>query len=143
MLLEYQPLIGNFLDGLTVSRSQEVRVEPTTLFVAQSATTPILPEHPDLIPTGKVSEMAPPINPYELMGKKSKGKRKTKQDAQAKKPKRVVFEVIAPKQAIQNANLGSAAREEQTQPPQVMEIDEPEEVAEPAPRAKKARTKGE
>jgi hypothetical protein len=135
-------LIGNFRDGLTVPRSQEVRVEPTTLFVAQLATTPILPEHPDLNPTGEVSEMAPPINPYELMRKKSKGKGKAKQGAQAKKPRRVVFEVIALEQATQSADSSSAAREELTQPPQVVEIDEPEEVGEPAPREKRARTEG-
>ncbi len=143
LLLRYQPLIDNFLDGPTVPRSQEVRVEPTTLFVAQPATTTILPEHLDLIPIGEVSEMAPPINPYELMGKKSKGKGKAKQGAQAKKPKRAVCEVIAPEQATQSTDLGSAVREEQTQPPQVVEIDEPEVVVEPSPRAKRARTEGE
>uniref|UniRef100_A0A2N9GXM0 Uncharacterized protein n=1 Tax=Fagus sylvatica TaxID=28930 RepID=A0A2N9GXM0_FAGSY len=108
--------------------TKEVRVEPTTLFVAQLATTPILPKHPDLNPTGEVSEMAPPINPYELMRKKSKGKGKAKQGAQAKKPRRVVFEVIALEQATQSADSSSAAREELTQPPQVVEIDEPEEA---------------
>uniref|UniRef100_A0A2N9GKP0 Uncharacterized protein n=1 Tax=Fagus sylvatica TaxID=28930 RepID=A0A2N9GKP0_FAGSY len=120
LLLGYQPLIGNFLDGLTVPRSQEIRVEPTTLFVVQPATTPISPEHPDLIPTGEA-----------------------KQGAQAKKPMKVVFEVITPEQATQSANLGSDAREKLTQPPQVVEIDEPEEVEEPAPRAKRAQTEGE
>jgi hypothetical protein len=49
--------------------------------------------------------MAPPINPYELMGKKSKGafgsknKGKAKEGTQAKKSRRPVFEVIAPEQA--------------------------------------------
>jgi hypothetical protein len=44
-------------------------------------------DHPDLIPTGEVSKMAPPINPYQLMRKKfkeassSKNKGKAKEDA--------------------------------------------------------------
>ena len=143
LLLGYQPLIGNFLEVLTIPRAQEVKVKPTTLFVAQPTTITTPPEHSDLIPTGEVSEMAPPINPYELMGKKSKGKGKAKQGTQAKKPSRAVFEVIAPEQATQSADSGSATREEQTQPPQVVEIDEPEVVAEPTPRAKRARTEGE
>ena len=77
------------------------------------------------------------------MRKKSKRKRKAKQGAQAKKPRRNVFEGIAPEQATLTADSGSAAREEQTQPPQVIEIDEPKVVVESAARAKRPRTKGE
>ena len=77
------------------------------------------------------------------MGKKSKGKRKAKQGAQAKKPKKAIFEGIAPEQATLTADSGSAAREEQIQPPQVVEIDEPEVVVEPAARVKRPRTEGE
>uniref|UniRef100_A0A2N9G542 Uncharacterized protein n=1 Tax=Fagus sylvatica TaxID=28930 RepID=A0A2N9G542_FAGSY len=90
--LGYTPLIGDFLEGLTVPRSQEVRVEPSTLFEAQPATTNIPSEHPDFIPTNQVLEMAP-IDPYELMGKKAKGKKKAAQSGQAKKPRRAIFEV--------------------------------------------------
>lgn len=116
LLLGYTPLVGNFLEGLIVPRSQEVRVKPTALFVAQSATVTTPPEHPALILTGEVSEMAP-IDPYELMGKKSKGKGRAKQGAQAKKQRRAVLEVIAPEQAPQSADSDSAAREELAQPP--------------------------
>ena len=55
-----------------IPRSQETPVEPIVLFVAQCALTSPSVDHPNLILTGEVSEMAPPINAYELMGKKSK-----------------------------------------------------------------------
>ncbi len=141
-LLDYTPLVGNFLESLIVPWSQKVRVEPTTLFVAQPATT-ILPKHPDLIPTGEVLEMAPPINAYELMGKKSKGapkgKGKAKEGAQAKKPRRAVFEVIMLEQSAHSVDSGSAVPEEQTQPPLVVELDAAEEVADPALRPKRPK----
>uniref|UniRef100_A0A2N9H8Q0 non-specific serine/threonine protein kinase n=2 Tax=Fagus sylvatica TaxID=28930 RepID=A0A2N9H8Q0_FAGSY len=143
LLLNYQPLIGNFLEGPTVPRAQEVRVEPTTLYVAHPATLATPPENLDLIPTGEVSEMAPPIDPYELMGKKSKGKGKAKQGAQAKKQRRAIYEVIALEQEPQSADSESAAREELAQPPPIVENDKPEVVSEPPPRAKRARTEGE
>ncbi len=96
LLLGYTPLIGDFLEGLTVPQSQEIRVEPSTLSEAHPATIDVTSEHPDLIPIGEVSKMAP-INPYDLMGKKARGKKKASQGAQTKKPKKAVFEVIAPK----------------------------------------------
>ena len=115
-LLGYTPLIGDFLKGPTVPRSQEVWVKPSALFEAQSATTNIPSEHPDLIPTDQVLEMAF-IDPYELMGKKAKGKKKAAQSGQAQKPRRAVFEVIAPEQSTHRAESNSSAREEPTQPP--------------------------
>jgi hypothetical protein len=87
--------------------------------------------------------MAPPIDPYELMGKKSKGKGKAKQGAQAKKQRRAIYEVIALEQEPQSADSESAAREELAQPPPIVENDKPEVVSEPPPRAKRARTEGE
>jgi hypothetical protein len=37
------------------------------------------------------------IDPYKLMGTKAKGKKKAVESSQSKKPRRAVFEVIAPK----------------------------------------------
>uniref|UniRef100_A0A2N9IE23 Uncharacterized protein n=1 Tax=Fagus sylvatica TaxID=28930 RepID=A0A2N9IE23_FAGSY len=51
LLLRYEPQIRSFLE----------------------ADTTALSEDPELIPTGQVSEMAPPINPFELMGKATGG----------------------------------------------------------------------
>uniref|UniRef100_A0A2N9HW37 Uncharacterized protein n=1 Tax=Fagus sylvatica TaxID=28930 RepID=A0A2N9HW37_FAGSY len=73
LLLSYEPQIRSFLEGPTVPRSQEVRVEPSILCVAVPADTTVLSEDPELIPTGQVFEMAPPINPFELMGKATGG----------------------------------------------------------------------
>ena len=93
--------------------------------------------------------MAPPINPYQLMRKtfkeasSSKNKRKAKEGAQAKKSRRPIFEVIAPEQAAPSADLSSTVLEIQPQLPQIVEIDEPKEVANLAPRTKRARTVGE
>lgn len=84
-----------------------------------------------------------PIDPYELMGKKSKAKGKAKQGAQAKKQRRAVYEVIAPEQAPQNADSGSAAQKDLAQPPPIVEIHKPEVVAEPPPKAKRAMVEGE
>lgn len=142
LLLGYTPLIGDFLEGPTVPRSQEVRVEPSALFEAQPATTDIPSEHPNLIPTGQVLEMAP-VDPFELMGKKAKGRKKADQSGQPKKPRKAIFEVIALKQSTERAEFDSAAREEPTQPPQVVELDEPEVVAKQPPKVKRARTEVE
>ena len=87
LLLKYQPLIGNFLDGPTVPRSEETPIELTTLYVAQPASDLPQVDHLDLVPTGEVSEMASPVDLFEVIGKKSKGatssksKGKTKQGA--------------------------------------------------------------
>ena len=142
LLLHYQSLIDNFLKGPTVPRAQEVRVKLTTPYVAHLATLTTPPDHPDLIPTGEVSVMAP-IDPYEIMGKKPKAKGKANQGAQAKKPRKAVYEVIGLEQSTQSADSNSATREEPARPPPVVDLDEPEVVTEPLPRAKRARIEAE
>jgi hypothetical protein len=111
LLLSYEPQIKSFLEGPTVPRSQEVRVDPSIPFVAIPADTISPSEHPDLIPTGQVSEMASPINPFKLMGKttvgtpseatKGKGKGKNKGARAGKKQKKTVTETPAPEQTTQ------------------------------------------
>jgi hypothetical protein len=91
--------------------------------------------------------MAPPINPYQVMGKKSKeaslskGKGKARESTQAKKSRRPIFEVIASEQATPSADSGSTVPDHQTQLPQIVELDKPEEKEDPAPRKKKKKGK--
>ena len=68
-MLRYEPQIKSFLEGPTIPRSQAVEVEPSVLYMAQPAEVEQPHDHPDLIPLGQVCEMAPPINPFKLMGK--------------------------------------------------------------------------
>ena len=105
LLLRYNPQIGSFLKGPTIPKSQEVRVESTVLFVAPSATTNTTTDVPDLISTGQVSEIAPSINPFKLMGKaaspsearKNKGKGKAKGTRVEKKGKKSTSQLDEPK----------------------------------------------
>ena len=50
-------------------------IDPFVLYVAQPASAVTQIVHPDLIPTSKVSKMAP-VDLFEMMGKKTKGKKK-------------------------------------------------------------------
>ncbi len=84
-------------------------MEPSILCVAVPADTTVLSEDPELIPTGQVSEMAPPINPFELMGKATgrssseaaKGKGKGRGKGAGKKPKKTVSESSSSEQTTQ------------------------------------------
>ena len=148
LLLSYEPQIRFFLEGPTVPRSQEVRVDPSIPFVAIPADTTVASENPELIPTGQVSEMAPPINPFKLMGKatsgssskvvKSKGKGRGKGAGAGKKPKKIVSESSLSKQTTQ-----ATAIQEPPQPlPVVHEIDESNHGEELAPPRKRGRSEG-
>jgi hypothetical protein len=109
LLLRYEPQIRSFLEGPTVPRSQEVRVETSVPGLAVPADTTALTEDPEFIPTGQVSEMAPPINPFELMGKATggsssgaaKGKGKGRGKGAGKKSAKVVSESSSSEQTTQ------------------------------------------
>uniref|UniRef100_A0A2N9GJS2 Uncharacterized protein n=1 Tax=Fagus sylvatica TaxID=28930 RepID=A0A2N9GJS2_FAGSY len=121
LLLGYQPLIGSFLEGSTVPRSQETPIEPSTLYVAEPASTIPQVVHPDLIPIGEVSEMALPIDLFEVIGKKSKVAEETGRGEE----------------------LRSAPSAEESRPPQVVEEVMTEQVEEQAHRSKRARVVAE
>jgi hypothetical protein len=148
LLLRYEPQIRSFLEGPIVPRFQEVRVDPSIPFVATPANTTVPSEHPGLIPTGQVSEMAPPINPFKLMGKtigrspseaaKGKGESKNKGAGAGKKSKKLVTDTPVPEQIIQ-----ATVNQEPPQPlPIIHDIDESDHGEGLAPRRTRGRSEG-
>ena len=146
LLLSYKSQIRSFLEGPTVPRSQEVRVEPSVPCVAIPADTTTLGEDPELIPTSQVSEMAPPVNLFELMGKAtggsssgtSKGKGKGRSKGAEKKSKKAVSASSTSEQVTQ----ATTTKEPPLPLPIVHEIDESDHGEDLAPPSKKGRTEG-
>jgi hypothetical protein len=113
--------------------------------VAQPTTDIPQVDHPDLVPTGEVSEMAPPVDIFEVIGNKSKGasssksKGKVKQVVSPRKSRRVIYETITPEQKKSGEELSSVQVAEQSELPQIVEEVETEQVEDLVPRSKRAR----
>jgi hypothetical protein len=113
--------------------------------VAQLALSIPQIDHPDLFPTGEVLEMAPPVDIFEVIGKKqkgassSKGKGKAKQGVQTRRSRKAVFEVIAPEQSDQGEETRLVPSTEPSSLSQVVEGAESVRIEEQAPRPKRAR----
>jgi hypothetical protein len=71
LLLGYEPQVKSFLEGPTVPRSEAFEILPRAPYIAQPVETEKPEDYPDRIPVGQVYAMAPPINPFEVMGKRS------------------------------------------------------------------------
>ena len=121
-------------------------MEPSVPCVAVPANTTTLNEDPELIPTGQVSEMAPPINPFELMGKATggsssgatKGKGKGRGKGAEKKSKKTVSESSSSEQSTQ----ATTTQEPPLPLPIVHEIDESDHGEDLAPPSKRGRSEG-
>jgi hypothetical protein len=145
VLLGYRPLIESFLDDPTVPRSQETPIEPSVLYVAQPSNSIPQVDHPSLIPTGAVLEMAPPVDVFEIIGKKSKGasssksKGKAKEGVQTRRSKKAIFQVFAPEQTVRDEEPRLVPSTEPSSLPQIVEGAESVRIEEQAPRPKRAR----
>ncbi len=89
--------------------------------------------------------MAPPVDLFEVIGKKCKGtsnsqnKGRSKQGVQPKKSRRAIFEVIAPEKPDQGKELRSAPLADQSRLPEIEEQVETVQVEERENRPKRAR----
>uniref|UniRef100_A0A2N9ITZ0 Uncharacterized protein n=1 Tax=Fagus sylvatica TaxID=28930 RepID=A0A2N9ITZ0_FAGSY len=70
--------------GPIVPRSEAVEIPPRAPYIAQPAEVERPEDFPDRIPTGQVYAMAPPLNPFKLMGKTADAGPSKKRKSQAK-----------------------------------------------------------
>jgi hypothetical protein len=121
LLLGYEPQVKSFLEGSIVLRSEAVEIPPRAPYIAQPAEVERPEDFPDRIPTGQVYAMAPPLNPFKLMGKtvdagpskkrKSQAKGKGKETDAPKKRKKFPKDTPIPE------TVSAPVAEQRTTPP--------------------------
>ncbi len=146
LLLGYEPQVRSFLEGPTVRRSEALEIPTRAPYAAQPAVVEQPQDYPDHIPSGQVYAMAPPINPFKLMGKtadassstkaKGKGKGKSKDAEAKKKPKKLPEE---PQITVATSHP-TPEREPILAPPKVHVLEDSDQEEELQPRKKRGRT---
>jgi hypothetical protein len=84
LLLGYEPQVKSFLEGPTVPRSEAFEILPRAPYTAQPAEVEQPEDFLNRIPTGQVYAMAPPLNPFKLMGKTADAGPSKKRKGQAR-----------------------------------------------------------
>jgi hypothetical protein len=145
LLLGYEPQVKSFLEGPTVPRSEAFEILPRAPFIAQPAETEQPEDYPDRIPVGQVYAMPPPINPFEVMGKRSaaipskktkdKGKGKRKAPEAPKILKRPLEEISI----TESESRPIPERVPSPEPAKDQISEEPEQEEELQPRKKRGR----
>uniref|UniRef100_A0A2N9ID30 Uncharacterized protein n=1 Tax=Fagus sylvatica TaxID=28930 RepID=A0A2N9ID30_FAGSY len=146
LLLGYEPQVKSFLEGPTVPRSEAFEIPPRAPYTAQPAEVEQPQDFPDRIPTGQVYAMAPPINPFKLMGKtadagsskkaKDKGKGKRKGPEVPKIPKKLPEETST----TESVSHPTPKQGPVSEPPKVHILEDSEQEEELQPRKKRGRT---
>uniref|UniRef100_A0A2N9EP46 Uncharacterized protein n=1 Tax=Fagus sylvatica TaxID=28930 RepID=A0A2N9EP46_FAGSY len=145
LLLGYEPQVKSFLEGPVVLRSEAVEIPPRAPYIAQPAEVERPEDFPDRVPTGQVYAMATPINPFEVMGKRStvipsrkakdKGKGKRKAPEAPKILKRPLEEISI----TESEGQPIPERVPSPEPARGQISEEPEQEEELQPRKKKGR----
>jgi hypothetical protein len=145
LLLGYEPQVKSFLEGPTVTRSEAFEILPRAPYVAQPAEPERPEDYPDRIPVGQVYAMPPPINPFEVMGKRStvipskkakdKGKGKRKAPEAPKILKRPLEEISI----TESESQPISERVPSPEPARDQISEEPEQEEELQPRKKRGR----
>ena len=142
----YEPQVRSFLEGPTVPRSEAFEILPRAPYSTHPAMVEQPQDYPDHIPSGQVYAMAPPINPFKLMGKtadasssskaKGKGKGKSKDAELNKKPKKLTVEAPIPETIV----YPTPEQEPVLASPKVHVLEDSEPEEELRPRKKRGRT---
>jgi hypothetical protein len=146
LLLGYEPQVRSFLEGPTVRRAEALEIPPRAPYTAQPATIEQPQDFPDHIPTGQIYAMAPPVNPFKLMGRtadtssskkvKGKGRGKSRGTEAPKIPNKL------PEEALTTESVSHPPPEQGpiSEPAKVHVLDDSEQEEELQPRKKRVRT---